>query len=132
MELTLESVADAPISIEQKFDFLYDCAVKVLSKYNPCKITFENTSVHCIGCGHDGNKPNTLCCKGCRFHTNKGCIAEKPLSCKLWLCETAKDKFPECRKELNEIRIPFSKLNLWSFRGDKKASLKSHLKGNKH
>lgn len=125
MKLTLSNVVKAGVSIEEKFDFLYDCTEKVLSKYNPCKISFLKSGVNCIDCKAGFSNPNDLCCTGCRFHTDKGCVANKPLTCKLYLCRTATKKFPNCVKELNDIYACASFLRLLSFRGDKKDSIKS-------
>lgn len=126
MKLTLENIRHAPISMEEKFDFLHEEAEKILTKYQPCKIRhLKNGDVSCIGCGDKftDNKINELCCGGCKFHTNKGCIAHKPLTCKLYLCDIAGLKFPDCSKLLRAIEKIAIDLHLWVFRGDKKMSL---------
>lgn len=127
MNLTLDNVVGARANIEKKFDFLFDEVQKVLSKYNPCAITIKDKSVHCIGCGFGGNNPNELCCSGCKFHTKSGCIANRPLTCKTWLCGKARMVFPECAQELDNIVHRVIDLNLYVFRGDKDASIKNHI-----
>ena len=107
--------------LEKKFDELYAKAEEILSKYKPCKITVIKGKVHCVGCS-GRNPPNELCCGGCQFHTVKGCIADKPLTCKLWLCNTARNDFPECDDELDVLRDKAAMF--WVYRGYKQSSLK--------
>jgi hypothetical protein len=118
--------------IERKFEELYAKAEEVLKRYNPCAIIVVKGKVHCIDCGKKAKsiffKPavqNLLCCGGCKFHNDKGCTAEKPLTCKLWLCNTAMEQFPKCYRELRELRIEANDWILYAPRGDKQACLKS-------
>ena len=117
--------------LENKFEELYQKAEVVLRKHNPCAITRHKGKVYCVGCPakqpewiySGGVYPNALCCGGCKFHTDKGCTAEKPLTCKLWLCATAAKFFPECDKKLKEISNEAFKWNLCVSREDKTMSL---------
>ena len=76
------------------YDELYEKAVLILEKYNPCKIeggaclSFSRVK-YC--CDDDGVK----CC----FLSKDGCKT-KSLSCKLYLCDTAAEASPECFSEL--------------------------------
>jgi len=114
--------------IEKEFDKLYAKAEFILSKYQPCAISKVKGTIRCIDC-MDGKKwmttPNLLCCGGCKFHTIKGCIAEKPLTCKLWLCGSAAVAFPECFKQLQSLSKKAIKLGLYCARGDKKEILQN-------
>jgi len=117
--------------LESKFEELYQRAEVVLRKHNPCAITRHKGKVYCAGCPakqpewiySGGVYPNALCCGGCKFHTDKGCVAEKPLTCKLWLCATATRLFPQCEAELQKINNEASGWNLCVLRGDKTMSL---------
>lgn len=126
--------------IEQKFDELFDLADNILKKYNPCGIKKVNGNVSCHGCGNHHilknifieRTTNTLCCSGCRFHdTICGCTAEKPLMCKLWLCNTVTLNFPDVDTELENLRNQASKMGFCGYRLDKKELLKKSFNINK-
>jgi hypothetical protein len=118
--------------IERKFEELYAKAEVILKRYNPCAISIVNGKISCIDCGIQSRSsffkpavPNFLCCKGCKFHDIiKGCTAEKPLTCKLWLCLTATCKFPKCHKALRKLRIEANDWGLYYSRGSKQDSLR--------
>jgi hypothetical protein len=78
--------------LERVYDRLCIAADKLLKEYNPCKI--KNNK--CVGCrslgGYGSNNTKQLCCIACKYwKENKGCTV-KALSCKLWLCDSLKDK----------------------------------------
>jgi hypothetical protein len=119
--------------IEAKFEELYAKAEKILAKYQPCAISVVKGKVYCVDCFANRPKnifceppakPNVLCCGGCSYHSDKGCTAEKPLTCKLWLCLTAICKFPKCHKALRKLRIEANDWGFYCFRGNKQDSLK--------
>ena len=135
MKLSLDTVVKSKVSLEEKFDFLYEMAQEILAHYQPCKIKFLKNGANCIDCSKSlyRSKPNVLCCDGCQYHTlSKGCMAEKPLTCKLWLCRTAAEKFPTCANKLDEIYEKADELDLLSFRGDRTDSLKNGYKESGH
>lgn len=71
------------------YDTLYEKASLIIAKYNPC--SFKN-----------GECFNYGCCYGCKHLSENGCTV-KALSCKLWLCDEARLKFPECATELDAL-----------------------------
>lgn len=94
-----------------RYDELYREGQQVLDKYNPCKISADGKK--CTG--------GTPCCTGCEHLGNKGCTVSA-LHCKLWLCHTAAQKYPDCYQELQTIlhkgheeRIP----GIWGMRQSK-------------
>ncbi|EKE18938.1 MAG: hypothetical protein ACD_9C00190G0002 [uncultured bacterium] len=94
-------------SHSRKYDELYEAAKKILSEYAPCSFT-EGI---CMA--------KSSCCEDCRhLSENKGCLV-KSLSCKLWLCDPAKRKFPECAKRLSELVDIARKYRFLGFRETK-------------
>ncbi len=95
--------------IEREYDDLYEKVAKLISETNPCEVAIKNKTAYCGSCSRivcgDVIKPNELCCDGCEHHSmTKGCQAEKPLECKLWLCSQSKTKHPVVAKKLYEFR----------------------------
>jgi hypothetical protein len=126
-------------TLSQKFDELWDKANAIISAAKPCGIKSVNGEITCRGCSfhkdfrqsvyYVAESPNILCCGGCKYHEpNKGCIAEKPLMCKLWLCHSA-SKFLKGDKSLQlaEIKSQASDLGLLCFRGNKEESIQNAL-----
>ena len=123
---------------EELYDRLYAEAEAILKQYNPCRVHKCSAGVVCtewVCLNKDRGairhatdaKPNTLCCTGCQFHDKaKGCQAEKPLPCKLWLCNYAKRLFPEAEDRLDVLRERADVF--FKFRGDKKMCLGEALK----
>jgi len=73
------------------YDKLYGEADLVLRNYNPCNIK----NGRCLR-GHP-------CCDGCEYlSAGKGCTV-KSLVCKLFLCDEAMMRFPECIKSLDVL-----------------------------
>lgn len=85
------------------YDVLYETADSILKKYDPCG--FKNGI-----CKAGGN-----CCEGCKYLSKKGCTV-KALSCKIWLCESAKKNNPECASALNSLGSVCQKFDLYGFR----------------
>jgi hypothetical protein len=74
------------------YDELYAKANTVLAEYNPCAIK----NGQCFR-----GEP---CCEDCNYLSRKkGCTVQS-LACKLFLCQAAINKFPECYAELKAIR----------------------------
>ncbi len=121
--------------IEKLYDGFFAEAVAVIEQYNPCKVRKCRCGVVCTewrarqypGVYHfiDDNKPNDLCCGGCKHHDrDRGCHAEKPLACKLWLCYSAEERYPGARKKLEDIQERAENvLGPLLFRGDRKDSI---------
>lgn len=118
--------------VEREYDKLYDKVAKLISKTNPCEVTIKNKTATCMACfkrcGGEIIQPNELCCDGCAHHNiKKGCQAEKPLMCKLWLCRHSQEKYPEVTKKLSNFRREAYKLfGVLCIRGDKTETI-SHI-----
>ena len=68
--------------LSKKYDELFDRAVEVVSKHNPCKLhDFMGEKM----CARGDVASNGLCCHGCRHLRVNGCKV-KSLGCKIWLC----------------------------------------------
>lgn len=107
------------------FDDLYSLADKFIQKWNPCQIEIKNGVATCISSRTRPSftKPRVLCCTGCEYHSaTKGCTAEKPLTCKLWLCDEVKLPKEAWRKYDNLLDL-FRKTNFRVHRGDKETSI---------
>jgi hypothetical protein len=115
--------------IEKEYDELYERAAKIISETNPCEVKTVNGFVRCMSCSHrvcgEVILVNELCCDGCKHHNmKKGCQAEKPLQCKLWLCEQSKRKHPNVNTQLRLLHIEaMEKFGCLLNRGDKTESI---------
>ena len=121
--------------VEVLYDRFYSRALAVIKKDNPCQVKREGVNVVCAECIDrrkpesihfiDDAKPNTLCCIRCEHHNpKKGCQADRPLACKLWLCQTAKKLYPEAAAELDKISTEAHEVfGTLCFRGDRKQTV---------
>lgn len=77
----------------KQYKTLYHTVDAFIKKVNPCKI-------ECGKCqrGKDGGK--NFCCSGCRYLTEHGCGADRPIACRAFLCETAKNNLTDEQKKL--------------------------------
>lgn len=106
------------------YDILFQQAEYIVRVEKPCEIKKRGATVTCVGCRVGNDKPNVLCCIGCQWHDHaKGCQADKPLTCKAWLCSVAKDRHPETRERLRRLNQRIMKLKFWVCRGDKRQSI---------
>jgi len=113
------------------YDALYDEADSIVKENNPCgwkstknKCRGVQLSAECMGMvkGSNNNTPQ-CCCDGCKFWNN-GCTAEKPLTCKTWLCRIATFNAPsEVLTKLSDITQKILHYNFFVHRGDKTASM---------
>lgn len=116
------------ILIGRVFEYLYNQADSILKESNPCRHTFKKGKHNCVGQDDElggmslGRRQAACCCYGCNFFNN-GCTAEKPLTCKTWLCPTAKLTNSGATKKLNEIANLTDYFGLYTVRGDKQQSL---------
>jgi hypothetical protein len=95
----------------EKLSALYDelCAEAdlILKKYNPCAI---KNSTCLIG---------TPCCEDCEYLSNKSGCTVNSLACKLFLCQAAINKFPECVVAFSAIKRIAGENRLLGFRSSK-------------
>lgn len=77
---------------KQLYSNYYAEADAILKKYNPCQISVDGKSC-------TGGEP---CCSGCGHLASTGCTV-MALGCKVWLCNTAIIKYPECYEELKAL-----------------------------
>ena len=75
-------------------------------------------------CNHDYG---TVCCSNCRHLTASGCGAEKPLSCRVWLCPREAQTQRELANGLDAIRARADRLCLVGIREDKEHHVQSAL-----
>jgi hypothetical protein len=125
--------------LEKIFDELYDRVDSLIKRHNPCQVTVtpntrfvSGVDVRCtsnrestIKCGiFDKGKRRSLdlCCGGCEFHTPTGCVAEKPMACRMWLCYTIKNnpKNADLVNQLNNLESEARREDFYVIRGDKK------------
>lgn len=122
-----------------EYDRLYAEAEAVLNEFKPCEHTFDLGNHHCIGQGEGVQTPYDYgsssnigpqcCCNGCKSWTDKGCVADKPLGCKTWLCGIARIAHPEACAKLDTIARQAMKLNIYFYRAGKDASLRAAREG---
>lgn len=110
--------------LDEVFELLYAAANKIVVEEKPCEHEVTATGHTCVGKSHadGGNNRPQCCCAGCRFFDN-GCNAEKPLTCKCWLCPVARKKHPTTTKRLGEINHLVLTFNFWEGRADKSESI---------
>ena len=90
--------------VSAEYDRIYAEAQALLDKYKPCQ--GPNGALCILG---------SFCCSHCPHLGPTGCTV-KALWCKLWLCETAKERTPkELLIQLDELRLQFRKLPYSTF-----------------
>ena len=111
--------------LETVFDGLYQEAEDILKQFNPCEARVKNGCFSCIGQTSKlgGNNTAQCCCIGCSKWTDKGCVADKPLTCRTWLCNLAGARHEEADNALFRLSSKVSNLGFYVTRGDKQASL---------
>jgi hypothetical protein len=73
---------------EAAYDALYERVDAFMKRVNPCKIKGDT----CHNARHgDGDN---FCCDGCSHLGTRGCLAIKPLTCRVWLCQAAMNSMP--------------------------------------
>lgn len=101
------------------YDKLYEEAGLILVKHNPCKIE----KGRCFG--------GDPCCDDCGYLSKKkGCTA-KSLVCKLFLCNEARKKFPQCAAALNALEKKAAKSHLLGFRSSREDIFSQYEVANK-
>ncbi len=83
---------------EELYDLLFDIGQQTLNYYNPCD--WKNGKCRRMRMSENDEG----CCEGCKHLSKKGCTV-KSLACKLWLCATEAEPFPECESELRILRL---------------------------
>lgn len=112
--------------LERIFDYLWAQADAIIKAHSPCEVKIGKHGVSCLDCRvrHRPTEINILCCGGCKFHTkDKGCIADKPLTCRTWLCYSAQEAHPEAHRRLQDIASRMHRLGFYVGRGDKEDSI---------
>jgi hypothetical protein len=92
------------------YDNLYHRAGLILARHNPCSLKEGS----CLQAGGH-------CCKNedvCRYLGDNGCTV-KALTCKLWLCDVAREKFPQCARALDGLAIIAKEYSLLATRTSK-------------
>ena len=83
------------------YDFMYTMGDLLIKKYNPCQIqTGKSGIVTCLGAGGP-------CCYHCEYLSSTGCTVTC-LGCKLGLCSTAMDMYPELTNKLKSMKYKLS------------------------
>ena len=107
--------------LEKIYDSLYKEVSDILERFNPCEHKVCSSCHTCLGKldfsavkgSYGDNTTKEACCVGCKFWKN-GCTADKPLYCKVWLCETAASKYPIVKSKLDIIQNKARKFNFVS------------------
>jgi len=103
------------------YDILYLAGSILIKIFNPCKIHMDKAgNVVC----KDGND---LCCTRCYHLGDKGCTV-KALSCKLWLCQTARLKYSRLEYILRKLAAIADKSGLYYIRASK-SEIRNKLEG---
>lgn len=89
------------------YDGLCEEANLILTRYNPCKIENGRCFV--------GNP----CCDGCEYLSRKKGCTVKSLVCRLFLCNEARKKFPQCAAALDALEKIAAEKNILGFRSSK-------------
>jgi hypothetical protein len=85
----VRTVADLSDSFnELKFEQLWSVVDQFMLRINPCDIV-DGTCLN----AREGDGDN-FCCGSCEHLNEKGCGTTKPLTCRVWLCQTAVDNLP--------------------------------------
>jgi hypothetical protein len=115
--------------LERVFDKLYAQAEAILQEHRPCAVKVNQYGASCLDCRikYRDTQVNVLCCGGCKWHSARGCTANKPLTCRTWLCHTAQQHDPEAKRKLSRIADRISRLGFYVGRGDREDSIQNAL-----
>jgi hypothetical protein len=116
--------------LERVFDKLYAEAERILQEHRPCKVKMNQHGASCLDCRvqRRETKVNELCCGGCKWHkADRGCTANKPLTCKTWLCFTAQHGDPEAQRRLQRVAERVRRLGFYVGRGDREDSIQNAM-----
>lgn len=115
----------------KRYDELFQQALAVFAKYNPCKVK-DCDGVHTCVRGREDDIPS-FCCYGCAHLTEDGCAVEC-LWCKLWFCQPPSSSYyqgksflkvpEEFFKELRMLRKEASNLGMLAYRASKEELMK--------
>ena len=83
---------------EEAYDCLFELGERVLKTYNPCD--WKNGTCRSV---RENGIADCGCCKGCEYLSDKGCTV-KSLSCKLWLCEELRERFPKVERQFSKLK----------------------------
>lgn len=119
--------------LELVFDKFYDEATAILKEFNPCEHKVDNNIHTCIG--KLNPKENGLywseiacCCRNCPLWNKElGCTANKPLTCRTWICTVAGLKYPYIKEKLDNIVLRMMPFDFWGCRFTKQESLRRAL-----
>jgi hypothetical protein len=78
---------------ESAYDALWNKVDAFMLRVKPCAIKNNTCLNHRLG-----NNDN-FCCAGCEHLGIKGCEADKPLTCRVWLCQVATNNLSESERE---------------------------------
>ena len=110
------------MNFEKEYDELFNEVDDFIKNLNPCQIK-DNTCFR----GRTG-KQNFCCGKTPHYsvchYNNNGCQANKPLFCRIWLCDEAffnlnHDNMKKCRELEFKVSSFFNKYHLDGFRKSK-------------
>jgi hypothetical protein len=113
--------------LERVFDKLYAEAERILQQHKPCQVKLNQHGASCLDCRVRGATVNVMCCGGCKWHTAKGCVANKPLTCRTWLCGSAQNFDGEAFRKLQRIAKRVGRLGFYVGRGDRTDSIENAL-----
>lgn len=92
------------------YDELYEKASLVLAKYDPCRIR-DGECLRGEPCCDDSDGR-------CKYFSNECTV--KSLACRLWLCDEAREAFPECAIALDELKKIAKDSRFLDYRASKK------------
>jgi hypothetical protein len=98
---------------EVLYDALYEEVDLFMKKHNPCDIRDGK-------CTKGRKGYNSFCCSWCPELSDNGCIADKPLACRIWLCSVPLDTMSkELKKEYDILRKKVDHSGFWGNRVSK-------------
>jgi hypothetical protein len=87
------------------YNRLWSRADELIKRHQPCQWHRDPEGhMQCLGSKAGFVPPDSACCISCKHHTpEKGCQADRPLSCRTWLCgHHTRDL--ELERKLRQIR----------------------------
>jgi hypothetical protein len=76
--------------LDKLYDRIYYMADKAIKKHNPCQIEIVGEKIKCRGVTEP---EKSVCCGGCPYMRHgTGCMADKPIFCKLYFCGRPLDR----------------------------------------
>lgn len=107
--------------LDKLYDRIYYMADKAIKKHNPCQIEIVGKKIKC----RNVTEPEkSVCCGGCPYMRHgTGCMADKPIFCKLYFCGKLQSRKTGVPKMLWKLNVYLDNYLYCEYQAEKKTLL---------